>query len=131
MCGRLWTCLDTLNRNPLLRMLPSRYPSPDCARLEGTRVSLPSLYVVHRPSDSETIRRTSRAPGAVFQPGAELAGLQRTRPERGDGRARAAARAREIPRDLQQQSRRVLHGARRWAQEAARRARDRVLAGWP
>ena len=53
-----------------------------------------------------------RAALALLQPGALLAGLQRPRAPARRGPERPAARAAEVRRDLLEQPRRVLHGAR-------------------
>ena len=52
----------------------------------------------------------ARLARAVREPRGVLAPVQRARARAGRGRARPAARAREVPRDLRRQPRRVLHG---------------------
>src|SRR5690606_38998927 len=67
-----------------------------------------------RPGD------TAFAAGSLPQSRTELARLQRQGARTGRGRLAAAAGAREVPRHLLLQSRRVLHGARRRAQTPRR-----------
>src|SRR5690606_5452903 len=55
-------------------------------------------------------RRRPAAAGPLPRPGAQLARLQRARPRTGRGSRHPAAGTRELPRDLRQQPRRVLHG---------------------
>src|SRR5215204_2675015 len=65
---------------------------PVIALVHGVEeLQAPSIYVVRRTSNSETIRRAPGSSRAVFQPGAELARFQRAGAARGGGRARAAA----------------------------------------
>src|SRR5699024_9984748 len=71
-------------------------------------------FVTHSSS-----RRTTCATGTgrpLPRPGAQLAGIQRTRPRPRLGPADPAARAGAVPVDLRDQPRRVLHGPRRRAQ---------------
>ena len=77
--------------------------------------------------DGDLPRRPEPArPRPLPQPRADLARLQQPRAARGGGRAHAAARAREVPRDHRREPRRVLHEAHRRAQAAGRgrRAED-------
>ena len=65
--------------------------------------------------------RSACRPGSVPQPRAHLARVQPPRAARGGGRAHAAARAREVPRHLGLEPRRVLHEAHRRPEAAGRR----------
>ena len=77
-----------------------------------------------RPAPAWSTRLRPRCgPLAVPQPRALVARLQRPRAAARRGRARAAARAREVLRDLHDQPRRVLHGARRRPARPDRRGR--------
>ena len=81
-----------------------------------------------RPGAPRPSRRTAAARRPVPRPRAVLAGVQRAGARARRGPRPAAARARQVPGDLRQQPRRVLHGARRRPQ-AAHRHRHRRARG--
>ena len=100
-------------------------PAPPAAahrRDHRDRARLPGRRRARRPAgaDRHSPLRPARRP--LPQPRAVVARLQRPRARAGRGPQPAAAGARQVPGDLREQPRRVLHGPRRRA-EAPRRGR--------
>ena len=78
---------------------PIRPTNDGQVSIRGARMT--SVHPIPTPSTSSNPSRRSRSPtGPVPQPRAVVAGLQRPRAAARRGRARAAARAREVLRDL-------------------------------
>ena len=104
-------------------------------REAGCSVSDHERRARHPPARARSARAGDRGdrdrPGALPEPRAVLAGLQRSRPAAGRRRVPAAARARQVLRDLHHQPRRVLHGARSRPARSDRRRRRESQPGRP
>ncbi len=109
--------------------LPGRYPAPhlgnarDGTRISGVALSGGRAGKRFRASGAPCARAPSvlRRVRALPEPGAVVARLQRPRPRAGRGRPRPAARARQVPRHLQPEPRRVLRGPGLGSHGTARR----------
>ena len=138
-------------RGPPRRAGPSgsalgRRPSPGASGRRARAPDLRAAGIVRSPftrvrhdgvvPPEPTATGTIDAPSPIClptvpQPRDVLAGLQRAGAGAGRGRRAAAARAGEVPRDLRQQPRRVLHGPRRRPQAAAEHRPRRPLRRRP
>ena len=104
-----------------------RRPASEAAEVSSFTSTVPTRRIPARAPNGRFVgagapeRRRGRPAGRPLpRARAVLAAVQRAGAPAGHGPRRAAARAHPLPRDLRQQPRRVLHGARRRPQAAHR-----------